>query len=253
MDSGFVYDNARAKFLSSEWDWAALPVYAALLSADYVPAFSHTNLSEVSAGARIVSDLELTGLGMNADRIVYGIIPETAPLASVHPVAALLLYSKGVDDEHSPLIYYSAAGAGFPFTPAGLNYYVAYDRSKGGFFKIPEIIPPATPKFTFIAGFGGGFAGYEEGGIGTFVGNDTIYTISKVVNNNGYGDLFITSADLYTAITLNPLLGIRIQGPGVDVTLYGADVYSGDGITFTRLSVGFFSPGETYELWTEEA
>ena len=132
----FVYNNARVQFARKNWDWLALPVNAALLTADYTPLSSHVNISDVNPSAIVVRDKALVGLGVTSYGAVYGAIPQFLSLISSSPVAAILLYSLGANDNISPLIYYSSGGLGFPFAPSSLNWNVGYDATNGGWFQV---------------------------------------------------------------------------------------------------------------------
>jgi hypothetical protein len=130
----------------------------------------------------------------------------------------------------------------------------------GGYHPAPNE-PPYTsplgssgpPSFKFTAGADGAYNGYRVfPALGTLLENDTAYTFAEVKSHNSYGDLTIVSGGLYEALTVNPLVRIRILGHELDATLYGYDLDPGTGNgTLFFLSVGFFPEGEAYALWTE--
>lgn len=130
-----VYNNARYLFATGAINWATANVKAALLNAGYAPQQTDQYLSAVPAGAIVARDQPVTALGVTAAGICYGTIGEFLALSSPLPVVGVLLYvSTGVDTT-TPLVYYSSDGIGFPFTPAGLNWQVAYDIVNGGYFQ----------------------------------------------------------------------------------------------------------------------
>jgi hypothetical protein len=68
--------------------------------------------------------------------ICRGELPEFLALASPQSAVGFILYIDTGNDATSQLLYYSSDGVGFPFTPAGINYFVGYDEANGGFFEI---------------------------------------------------------------------------------------------------------------------
>jgi hypothetical protein len=136
MAVDLVYNIARQNFAVAQWNWNLLPVNLMLVAASYTPAATDQFVSDIPAAAILARDVALTNLTVSPTGIVRGIIPQLTALDLETPVAALLLYSKGVSDAVSPLIYYSSSGVGFPFTAAGGNYVLAYDQGNGGFFQV---------------------------------------------------------------------------------------------------------------------
>ena len=132
----FKYNLAANLFATAQIDWATVgtTAHCALLNDQYSPSMNDQYLSEIPAGA-IVADQAFTSTGVTANGVCYGAIPTFNALISSAPVAGMLIYiSTGVSTT-SPLIYYSSNGIGFPFTPQGFNYAVAYDALSGGFFQ----------------------------------------------------------------------------------------------------------------------
>lgn len=132
--STFLYNSARSSFATGGLNWPAAAVHAVLLNSAYAPQPSHQTLADIPAGARVI-DATLTGLGQ-VSGVCYGVIPQFNAFLNAATVVALCLYIKGATDVLSPLIYYSADGRGFPFTPAGFNYAVGFDQASGGFFQV---------------------------------------------------------------------------------------------------------------------
>lgn len=133
--STLLYSAAQLKFNNGTWTWPALPVNAALLTGAYLATPVHSTLADVPPAAVILRDLELSNL-RSTNSFAKGVIPSLEAFLDGREVFALLLYTLGVDDAHSDLIYYSSDGIGFPFTPQGFDYSVAYRQELGGFFEL---------------------------------------------------------------------------------------------------------------------
>lgn len=132
----FVYGKARALLAAAGLNWSTAAVNAMLVSAAYAPSpNSDQYVSSIPAGAIIIRDIALSGLGVGASGACYGTIAQLSALSSPSTCVALVLYVKGASDAVSPLIYYSSTGSGFPFKPSGFNYVIGYDQSNGGFFQ----------------------------------------------------------------------------------------------------------------------
>jgi hypothetical protein len=137
MAVDLVYNNARAQFAAGAWAWTSLPVYFALVDGNYTPsAANDVHLSDIPSASLLLSGIELTGLGVRSNGVVYGTIPQQNALLLPGTVAAGVLYVLGISESQSPLIYYSASGVGFPFTADGENYNIGYDQLAGGFFQV---------------------------------------------------------------------------------------------------------------------
>jgi hypothetical protein len=108
--------------------------------------------------------------------------------------------------------------------------------------------------FTFmVEDFDFFYVGYKASPpVGSIVSNDSPYTILHVYHHVSYSDVFIASSGLRTAMDINPALKLRIVGPGLDLTLYSADMDPGSPPgELNFLGAGDFTDGETYDLWTE--
>lgn len=131
----FLYDHARQLFATAQINWPTAHVNAMIVSELYVPALSDVNVADVLSGAIIVRDLVCTG--MAAPKGVCSCqIPQMNSLLSAYIATAVILYIKGSDDAHSPLVYYSSTGPGFPFALQGFDYSVGFDQLNGGFFQV---------------------------------------------------------------------------------------------------------------------
>lgn len=137
MAVDLVYNNARSQFAAGAWQWASLAVYAALIDGNYTPsAVNDVHLSDIPLTSQLMTGIQLSGLGVRSNGVVYGTFPALDALLLAVPVAAVVLYVKGASESVSPLIYYSASGVGFPFTADGENYSIGYDQLNGGFFQV---------------------------------------------------------------------------------------------------------------------
>lgn len=129
----WMYKNARSKFARKQWDWVALNVKCALVSAGYSPSRNHVFMSEVTGvvarGDLVTNKAETAGI-CRCD------IPEFLALFSPQVIVGMILYIDTGNDVTSSLIYFSDEGVGFPFTPAGINYFIGYDQLNGGFFEV---------------------------------------------------------------------------------------------------------------------
>jgi hypothetical protein len=164
--STFLYRSAETNFTIGEWSWVDLPVHAAFLSANYTPDDSHATLEDIPSNAVILRDLEMTRLRY-VEQLAKGVLPEVPSFQDSREVFALLLYTLGDTDAESELIYYSSDGTGFPWTPQGFDYGVAYRQENGGFFG-PAEIPRDTEDFDFRVTEGGDDRILENSGFAAF-------------------------------------------------------------------------------------
>jgi hypothetical protein len=136
----FLYGNASQQFATKQWNWPALQVSALLVSAGYVPRInSDVHVSDIPSAAILArSNAQSTYMGSMAsvNGVCSGILPVFDGFLNVTPVAAIVLYVDTGVDSTSQLIYYSNAGAGFPFTGQGFNYAVVNDQAYGGWFQV---------------------------------------------------------------------------------------------------------------------
>lgn len=131
-----LYRAAQVKLNDGTWTWTSLPVAAALLTANYtLNRVDHESMADVPSDAVIVRDIELVRL-RSTGALAKGVIPSFDSFLDTREVFALLLYTLADADADSKLIYYSSDGIGFPFTPAGFDYSVAYRQEYGGFFQL---------------------------------------------------------------------------------------------------------------------
>lgn len=130
----FMYNSARGKFANKQLDWDdASVIKAALVGAAYSPLRTHNFVSDLTS---IVARSGEMTTKVNTSGICKGDIPEFSALLSATEIVGLVIYIDTGSDATSQLLYYSSDGPGFPFTAAGLNYFVGYDQANGGFFEV---------------------------------------------------------------------------------------------------------------------
>lgn len=131
----FVYDNARQLFATAQLNWPTAAVYAMVVSEFYAPTLADVHVSDVPSGAIIIRDMQCTSMA-SVKGVCSCLIPQIQSIVSPYTVTAVILYIKGSDDAHSPLVYYSSTGPGFPFQLAGFDEAIGYDQIAGGFFQV---------------------------------------------------------------------------------------------------------------------
>lgn len=132
----FVYGKARKALNTAQINWSSAAINAMLVSSTYAPQPNTDQyVSDVPAGAVIVRDIVLTSLGVSNAGVCFGTLPPFNAFSSPLTVTGIILYVKGADDAHSPLVYYSSTGPGFPFHPQGFNYTIGFDQANGGYFQ----------------------------------------------------------------------------------------------------------------------
>jgi hypothetical protein len=122
----FLYGNASQQFATKQWTWIALRVSALLVDSTYIPLINKDkNVSDIPAGA-IAARSNVLGSYMEAQTSVnglcYGLLPQFDGVTWPNPIIGIILYVDTGVDSTSELIYYSSAGAGFPFTAVGSWY-----------------------------------------------------------------------------------------------------------------------------------
>jgi len=134
--STFKYDTAAVAFGTKEIDWLTDDIRAMLVGPGYSVLRATDQFVSIIPPAQIIvrSDQMISMAITNG--VYTGLIPQFLALASETIVAALVIYKNNAgDDTTSQLIYYSDDGIGFPFLPAGVNYFVTYDQANGGWFQ----------------------------------------------------------------------------------------------------------------------
>lgn len=131
----FLYNNARHLFATAQLNWPSANIEAMIVSNLYAPQLTHVNVSDILPSSIILRDIPCTGNG-EKNGICFTTIQQIQSQVSPYQVVAVILYVKGSDDAHSPLVYYSSSGPGFPFYLQGFSYFIGYDQSSGGFFQI---------------------------------------------------------------------------------------------------------------------
>lgn len=134
--STFRYDNASLLFGTKQLNWETANLGALLVSAGYgALKGTDTLVSDIPPAAIIARSGLMTGCVIQ-NGICAGLIPQFNALVAAVACVGLVIYQNTGNDATSPLIYYSSDGLGFPFLPVGINYYVTYDQSNGGWFEL---------------------------------------------------------------------------------------------------------------------
>lgn len=131
-----VYPSARTLFGTKQLNWETGAMCVALLNGNYTAALTDSTMANIPTSAVIIRDTPLTSLAIGPLGQAQGVLAEYDALLSDSPCVGILIYQLGASDALSPLIYYSSSGIGFPFLPQGLNYFVGYDQTNGGWFQI---------------------------------------------------------------------------------------------------------------------
>lgn len=131
----FLYNNARHLFATAGLDWLTCTPNLMLVSASYGALPADMTVADIPSDAILIRDIALTSLGETSG-VCRGTCPQLDAFLAAEPAVAIVIYSKQGSDAASPLIYYSADGVGFPFTPEGFDYAIGYDQANGGWFQI---------------------------------------------------------------------------------------------------------------------
>ncbi len=131
----FVYNKGRVALNSGAINLATATIGAALVSAQYSPNPASDQFLSVIPSVAIIAQVDLTGTSVGPNGAFKGSIPQFSALLSGSIVVAVVLYVDTGNPVTSRLLYYSSSGPGFPFSPQGFNYIVAYDQNNGGFFQ----------------------------------------------------------------------------------------------------------------------
>jgi hypothetical protein len=132
----FKYDKGMLAVGTEQINLVANTIQALLVGAGYSASkAADGNVSDIPSSAILARSGALTGNAIVAG-VFQGTIPEFDALLLAAPVAGLVLYKVGGSDASSPLIYYSNDGVGFPFVASGINYFIGYDQTNGGWFQL---------------------------------------------------------------------------------------------------------------------
>lgn len=133
--STFKYDTAAVAFGTKQINWLSDNIGAMLVGAGYAPSRAKDQfVSDIPAPAIVVRSAQMTSMAIKGG-VFTGLIPEFDALASETEVVGLVIYQNTGTDTTSQLIYYSDDGLGFPFLPIGINYFVTFNQSDGGWFQ----------------------------------------------------------------------------------------------------------------------
>lgn len=133
--STFLYSKIKSDVATAAFNWPACTPKVMLVSAGYTATPSHQYVTDVTSSAIAVRDLAMSSVAQT-NGLCSGIVPTASALVFANPVVALIIYASTGVDSTSRLIYYSSDGAGFPFTPVGFDYAIAFDQLYAGWFQL---------------------------------------------------------------------------------------------------------------------
>lgn len=130
-----LYDSARAAFAQAQLHWLTDNFSVVLVDTGiYTFSAAHTNLSQISAPARVHTD-PLTGRSVTA---TGGCAASNLSLTALTGsyVGAIVIYKVGGTEALSPLVAYIDTVPGLPFTPTGGNVLLSWGSSANGIFRL---------------------------------------------------------------------------------------------------------------------
>lgn len=134
--STFKYYSASLAFGTKQINWLTDTINALLVGGGYAPSEAHDQyVSDIPSAAIITRSGNFTNKAIS-NGVCQGLCPEFLQLASATQCTSFVIYKNTGDDTTSQLIYYSDEGLGFPFLPAGINYFVTFDQANGGWFQL---------------------------------------------------------------------------------------------------------------------
>lgn len=131
--STFKYYNANVLFGTQQLNWRTANIKCLLVTAGYAKLPTDVYVSQIPNAAIVARSANLVGCDI-IKGVFTGTVPQFSALAGAVPIVAMVLYQDTGLDTTSPLLFYSSDGVGFPFIPAGVNYFVGYDQANGGWF-----------------------------------------------------------------------------------------------------------------------
>lgn len=133
--STFRYDTGVTAFGTKQLNWLTNDFCALLVGPGYSPSKAKDQfVSDIPSQAIIARSGQMTSMAI-VGGVFSGLIPQFDALASALQAVGLVIYQNTGADNSSQLIYYSSDGLGFPFLPIGINYFVTYDQTNGGWFQ----------------------------------------------------------------------------------------------------------------------
>jgi len=134
--STFKYYSASVAFGTKQINWLTDTIQALLVGAGYAPSQAHDQyVSDIPSAAIITRSGPFTSKQI-LNGVCQGLCPQFLSLTSTTLCTGLVIYKNSGADNTSQLLYFSDQGFGFPFLPQGLNYFVTYDQSNGGWFQL---------------------------------------------------------------------------------------------------------------------
>lgn len=135
-----LYDKARERFLTAQFNWATDTIKAVLVdTGNYtVNLASHQFLADVGPTARVGGAQAISGAFANkataggaadADDVTFSTITGNS-------IEAIVIFKDTGDAATSPLIAYIDTATGLPITPNGGDIIVTWDNGPNKIFKL---------------------------------------------------------------------------------------------------------------------
>lgn len=130
-----LYDEAREKFLTQQWDWTALTVHVIYITDGYTFDPTHVFASSIPVGARVTQAGPLVGLAGDAGRAIASPFRLDVFPAGV-TLRAIALASWTGDYATSELIFYTNEMRGIPFIGVGGALLAQWDPAYSAVFRV---------------------------------------------------------------------------------------------------------------------
>lgn len=131
-----LYDKARERFLTGQFNWATDAIKAVLVDtgAYTVNLTAHEFLSDIASSSRISTSGAFTGKTTNGGAADANDI--TFSSVSGASIEAIVIYADTGTEATSPLIAFIDTATGLPITPNGGDIIVTWDNGTNKIFKL---------------------------------------------------------------------------------------------------------------------
>lgn len=134
--STFKYDTGAYLIGTAGIDLLTAVIKAAVVSSGYAASKAKDQyVSDIPSAAILTRSSQLASPAI-VRGVFSAIIPEALAFTATVDAIGIILFRDTGNDSTSALLYYSDDGIGFPFLPAGLNYFFAFDQANGGWFEV---------------------------------------------------------------------------------------------------------------------
>ena len=131
-----LYDKARERFLTGQFNWSTDSIKAVLVDtgAYTVSLTSHEFLSDISSSARVSTSGAFTGKtttggAADANDVTFSSVSGAS-------IEAIVIYCDTGTEATSPLIAFIDTATGLPITPNGGDIIVTWDNGANKLFKL---------------------------------------------------------------------------------------------------------------------